>query len=49
MDGWQTPLVAAPAVEVVTQPRVTVLLPAFNEELAIGRVLAEIVEALSDA
>jgi glycosyltransferase involved in cell wall biosynthesis len=47
MDGWQTELQSA----VTTEPRaawqVTVLLPAFNESLAIARVLDEIVDALS--
>src|SRR5687768_9652936 len=47
MDGWRTQLLAAPQVETATRTQVTVLLPAFNEELAIGRVLNEIVEALS--
>lgn len=48
MEGWQTQVVAAQAVEVQPQVRLTVLLPAYNEELAIRRVLSEIVEALAD-
>ncbi|HWB12850.1 MAG TPA: glycosyltransferase family 2 protein [Pirellulales bacterium] len=48
MEGWQTQLLAAPAAEVDQQIQLTVLLPAFNEEQAIERVLAEIVEALAD-
>src|SRR5262245_41546467 len=47
MEGWQTQLVAAPAVEVASRLQLTVLLPAYNEAEAIGRVLREIVEALS--
>lgn len=47
MDGWRTQLLAAPEVDAATRTQVTVLLPAYNEELAIGRVLGEIVEALS--
>ena len=48
MDGWQTQAVTAPAAEIGTQVRLTVLLPAYNEEEAIGRVLDEIVEALAN-
>jgi glycosyltransferase involved in cell wall biosynthesis len=48
MEGWQTQLLADPSVEVAAQVKLTVLLPAYNEELAIGRVLAEVVEALAD-
>ena len=48
MDGWQTQLMAAPATELSQQLRLTVLLPAYNEEQAITRVLGEIVEALAD-
>ena len=48
MEGWQTQAVAAPLVEAVQPLRLTVLLPAFNEELAIRRVLAEVAEALTD-
>src|SRR5436190_8438448 len=49
MEGWQTQLVAAPAVEVASRLQLTVLLPAYNEEQAIGGVLEEIVEALSES
>jgi glycosyltransferase involved in cell wall biosynthesis len=48
MEGWQTQLLADPSVEVAAQTRLTVLLPAYNEELAIRQVLAEIVEVLAD-
>jgi glycosyltransferase involved in cell wall biosynthesis len=47
MEGWQTQCVAAPEFEVARLTQVTVLLPAYNEELAIRRVLEEIVEALA--
>jgi glycosyltransferase involved in cell wall biosynthesis len=47
MEGWQTQLMAAPEVEAAKRLQVTVLLPAYNEELAIRQVLEEIVEALS--
>ncbi len=48
MEGWQTQLMAAPTTELKEQLRLTVLLPAYNEEQAIGRVLGEIVEALAE-
>ncbi|HUY35310.1 MAG TPA: glycosyltransferase family 2 protein [Pirellulales bacterium] len=48
MEGWQTQLTASPESELERQLQLTVLLPAFNEEQAIGRVLGEIVEALAD-
>jgi glycosyltransferase involved in cell wall biosynthesis len=48
MEGWQTQVVAATSVQVDPPPRVTVLLPAYNEEPAIRRVLGEVVEALAD-
>jgi polyisoprenyl-phosphate glycosyltransferase len=48
MDGWQTQLMAAPTTELNQQLRLTVLLPAYNEEQAILRVLGEIVEALAE-
>lgn len=48
MEGWQTQLLASPANSVGRQLQLTVLLPAFNEEQAIERVLAEIVETLAD-
>jgi len=48
MDGWHTQLLAAPATEVEPACQVSVVLPAFNEELAIESVLTEVVEALSD-
>ncbi len=49
MEGWQTQITAAPAQAAARgAPHATVLLPAFNEELAIRQVLAEIVEALAD-
>ena len=48
MEGWQTQLLAATQTSTDEALRATILLPAYNEELAIGRVLAEIVEALAD-
>ena len=48
MDGWQTQLAAAPPAETSTQWHLTVLLPAYNEQEAIQRVLDEIVDALSE-
>jgi glycosyltransferase involved in cell wall biosynthesis len=47
MEGWQTQVVAASTAEVAAPCQLTVLLPAYNEEEAIQRVLEEIVEALS--
>jgi glycosyltransferase involved in cell wall biosynthesis len=47
MDGWQTQVVTASAVEVASACQLTVLLPTYNEELAIEPVLDEIVAALS--
>lgn len=48
MEGWQTQWVADHSVEAATRTKLTVLLPAYNEELAIGPVLAEVVEALAE-
>jgi glycosyltransferase involved in cell wall biosynthesis len=48
MEGWQTQVVTASAMEVAASWQLTVLLPAFNEEEAIERVLEEIVEALAE-
>ncbi len=48
MEGWQTQVLAAPATEIVERPSVTILLPAYNEEPAIARVLAEVVDTLAD-
>jgi glycosyltransferase involved in cell wall biosynthesis len=48
MEGWQTQLTASPERVMERRVQVTVLLPAYNEELAIQRVLGEIVEALAD-
>jgi len=47
MEGWQTQVLAAPNTEVEAGYGLTVLLPAYNEEQAIGRVLEEIVDALA--
>ncbi len=47
MDGWQTQVVTASATEVASTCQLTVLLPTYNEELAIEPVLEEIVAALS--
>ena len=48
MEGWQTQFVAASATEVQEQVQLTVLLPAFNEEEAIERVLTEVISSLAD-
>jgi glycosyltransferase involved in cell wall biosynthesis len=48
MEGWQTQVMADPAGQLSRTLPLTVLLPAFNEEQAIRRVLAEVVEALGD-
>lgn len=48
MEGWQTELIAAPATSLQRRLALTVLLPAFNEELAIESVLEEIVAALGE-
>jgi glycosyltransferase involved in cell wall biosynthesis len=48
MEGWQTHVVTASTTEVAAPWRLTVLLPAYNEEKAIQQVLEEVVEALSD-
>ncbi len=50
MDGWQTPVVASDGrqTEVAREWQLSVILPAYNEQQAIGSVLEEIVEALSD-
>ncbi len=45
--GWQSQLVATSAEPSAAPYDVTVLLPAYNEEQAIERVLSEIVEALA--
>jgi len=47
MDGWQTQVVRELRTQPAQQWQVSVILPAYNEEDAIGRVLGEIVEALS--
>ena len=48
MDGWQTQVVTASAAEVASACQLTVLLPTYNEELAIEPVLDEIVAALDN-
>jgi polyisoprenyl-phosphate glycosyltransferase len=48
MDGWRTQLAPAPQKKLNRRTRLTVLLPAYNEERAIVPVLAEIVETLAD-
>jgi len=48
MDGWQTQVVTAAAAEIAPQWRLSVVLPAYNEQQAIQRVLGELVEVLSD-
>ena len=47
MDGWLTPTLAPPRTEQTRPVQVSILLPTYNEELAIRRVLDEIVEAMS--
>jgi len=47
MDGCQTQVAAASATQLAPQWQASIVLPAHNEQEAIGRVLAEIVEALS--
>jgi glycosyltransferase involved in cell wall biosynthesis len=47
MEGWQTQVLATTPVETAQTWQLTVLLPAFNEEQAIERVLEEVVEALA--
>lgn len=49
MEGWHTQLLASPHAEAATETRcaLTVLLPAYNEELAIESVLEEVVRALA--
>lgn len=48
MDGWATTLLADPSIEVAARIKLTILLPAYNEEQAIVRVLAEVAEALAE-
>jgi len=48
MEGWQTEVVTASAAHLDQQCQLSVILPAYNEQKAIERVLAEIVEALAD-
>jgi len=47
MDGWQTQVLATRATQPETAWQLSVVLPAYNEEGAIGRVLDELVEVLS--
>jgi polyisoprenyl-phosphate glycosyltransferase len=47
MEDRQTQVITSPQEDVATAVQLTVLLPAYNEEEAIVRVLAEIMEALS--
>ncbi len=47
MDGWQTESIVAVSTDIEQGYALTVLLPAYNEELAIEAVLAEVVEALA--
>ncbi len=48
MDSRQTALLAAADANIRTKLKLTVLLPAYNEQEAIGTVLQEIVAALAD-
>ena len=47
MEGWLNQAVAPAVSAAVRSPEVTILLPAYNEELAIQFVLEEIVQAMS--
>lgn len=47
MDGWQTESIAAVSTDIEQGYALTVLLPAYNEELAIESVLDEVVESLA--
>jgi glycosyltransferase involved in cell wall biosynthesis len=47
MEGWQTQVVAASVTEVSPRCELSVVLPAYNEQEAIVRVLEEIVGAMS--
>ncbi|MGE0610462.1 MAG: glycosyltransferase family 2 protein, partial [Pirellulales bacterium] len=49
MDGWLSAAPVAPPLETARPVQVTVLLPTYNEELAIRRVLEEIVECMTAA
>ena len=48
MDGWQTELLATPSTTIPRGLQLTVLLPAYNEALAIEQVLSEVVGALAE-
>ncbi|QGJ68740.1 Glycosyltransferase involved in cell wall biosynthesis [Planctomycetales bacterium 10988] len=48
MEGWQTEALASSTSTIEQQVAFTVLLPTFNEELAIVSVLEEIVNTLAD-
>jgi glycosyltransferase involved in cell wall biosynthesis len=48
MEGWQIQPLTTPATDTATDCQVTVLLPAYNEAIAIERVLREVVEALAE-
>ncbi len=47
MDGWQTQVATATAAEIAPQWQLSIILPAYNEQDAIGRVLGQIVDVLS--
>lgn len=47
MEGWQTQVAPASAIQSAETWQLTILLPAFNEEQAIERVLEEIVGAMA--
>jgi glycosyltransferase involved in cell wall biosynthesis len=49
MEGWQTQVATAPAVETAAPYQLTVLLPAYNEQDAIEQVLDEIIDSLAPA
>lgn len=47
MDGWQTQEIAAPQAALQTALGVSIVLPAHNEERAIGAVLEEVADVLA--
>lgn len=48
MDGWQTQCLDTSHLDQQRRTQLTVLLPSFNEELAIERVLQEIIDSLRE-
>jgi len=48
MEGWQTQVVTTSTTETLPQWQLSVVLPTYNEEAAIERVLEEVVAALAE-